>query len=222
MAGRFRVYPCEVASPLLLTGATHGNLPKPPYSSRVTLVLMTWMLSLLLGTFSFAGTPLPAQTAASAANPAMQHDHAPAQLSTTLTVRAGETVITLSPADLRALPQTTVAVFNEHNKQNESFSGPLVSDVLAKAGLALSQTTQRTVLDSYVLATGTDGYFVLFSGAEVQPGLHKAQAVVAIAQDGAPLTRTGAFQLIDSLDTKPARWVRNLSSLTVVPVPTAR
>ncbi len=167
---------------------------------------------------------MPAQTATPAQAPeaAMHHEHAapqPAQRSTMLTVRVGEAVLALSLADLEALPQTTVTVLNGHNQQNETFAGPLLADVLAKAGLALSQTTQRAVLDSYVVATGTDGYFVVFSGAEVQPGLHKAQTLVAIAQNGAPLTRTGAFQLIDSVDSKPARWVRNLAGLTVVPVP---
>ena len=192
--------------------------PKPRYPVR-----MVSPLSLLLAAFCVSGILLPAQTPApaSADGATMHHDHAPAPLSTALTVHVGEMALTLSLADLRALPQTTVAVFNEHNKQNESFSGPLVSEVLTKAGLALSEKTQRAVLDSYIIATGTDGYFVLFSGTEVQPGLHKAQSIVAIAQSGAPLTRTGAFQLIDTVDTKPARWVRNLTSLTVVPVPAA-
>lgn len=141
-----------------------------------------------------------------------------AQPSTTLTVRAGERSITLSLAELQAMPQTTVSVFNAHSKQNETYSGPLVSDVLAKAGVALSEKTQHEVLHSYVLASGTDGYFVVFSGAELQPGLHKTQAIIAIAQAGQPLARSGAFQLIDSVDVKPARWVRNLTVLSVVPV----
>ena len=150
----------------------------------------------------------------------MHHEHAPARPSTTLTLRAGDHSVDLSVADLQALPQTTLSVFNAHNEQNETYSGPLVSDVLARAGVTLSEQTQHHILDSYVLATGTDGYFVVYSGAELQPGLHKAQPIVAIAQSGHPLTTSGAFQLIDPIDVKPARWVRNLESLTVVPVTT--
>ena len=153
-----------------------------------------------------------AQADASATHPAAS------QPSTALGVRAGEKTLTLSLAELQAMPQITVSVFNAHSKQNETYTGPLVADVLAKAGVTLSEKTQHGVLDSYVLASGTDGYFVVFSGAELQPGLHKAQAIIAVAQAGQPLTRTGAFQLIDSVDVKPARWVRNLNALSVVSV----
>ena len=126
--------------------------------------------------------------------------------------------LTLQRADLEAMPQVTVEVFNAHTKQKETYSGPLVATVLAKAGVALAENTQRSILDSYMLGTGTDGYFVVFSGAELQPGLHKSQIIVAITRAGQPLTATGTFQIIDPEDAKPARWVRNLKSLVVVPV----
>ena len=147
----------------------------------------------------------------------MAHEHAPAVPSTVLhIVGAGLTPVHLRLADLQALPQVSVQVHNAHDNAEESYSGPLVTDVLAKAGLSLSAQTQRQMLESAVLAEGTDGYFVVFSAAELQPALHKAQAIVAIAQSGQPLTRTGAFQLVDPLDVKPARWVRNLTQLDVV------
>ena len=148
------------------------------------------------------------------------HTEKPVDLSTVLAISVhGHAAATLHLADLQAMPQTTVQVFNAHTKQKESYSGPSVAAVLAKAGVALGEKTQHEILDSYVLGTGTDGYFVVFSGAELQPGLHKTEAIVAIAQGGQPLTRTGAFQLIDPEDAKPARWVRNLKALTVVAVP---
>lgn len=147
------------------------------------------------------------------------HTEKPVTLSTVLEVSvSGHPALTLHLADLQAMPQTTVQAFNAHSKQNESYSGPAVATVLAKAGLALAEKTQHDILDSYVLGTGADGYFVVFSGAELQPGLHKTQAIIAITQAGQPLSRTGAFQLIDPEDAKPARWVRNLKSLAVVPV----
>ena len=162
---------------------------------------------------SLAAAPGPAT-----AQQAIHHEHADGRPSTSLTIRTPDHTLTLSVADLQALPQTTVDVFNAHSKHIETYSGPLVSDVLAKAGITLTEPTEHHILDSYILATGSDGYFVIYSGAELQPGLHRAQVIVAIAQSGQPLTRTGAFQLIDPVDVKPARWVRNLESLTVVPV----
>ena len=159
-----------------------------------------------------AGTP-PQDGGAS-----MHREHAPAQPSTRLAIGIRSQQLILDLATLQAMPQVTVSVFNAHAKQEETYTGPLVSDVLAKVGVALDEKSQHELLDSYVIATGTDGYFVIFSAAEVQPGLHKAQAIVAISQAGQPLGSHGAFQLIDPLDVKPARWVRNLNSLTVVPV----
>ena len=168
------------------------------------------------------GLAIPAQQNALGAAPqavvSAHHEHAPAVRSTTLTVRAGEQEAVLSLADLQALPQTSVTVMNAHTKQEETYSGPRVSEVLARAGVTLSPATEHAVLRSYVVATGTDGYFVVFSGAELQGALHKGEFILAIAQAGQPLAGNGAFELIDPLDAKPARWVRNLKSLTVIPV----
>lgn len=150
------------------------------------------------------------------------HAEKPARLSATLKITVpGHPAVSLSLADLQALPQVTVAVTNAHTKANETYAGPMVAEVLAKAGLVLSAATQHVLLDSYVVAAGTDGYFVIFSAAELEPGLHKAHAIVALTQSGEPLTQAGAFQLIEPGDTKPARWVRNLNSLAVKPVTTA-
>ncbi len=188
-------------------------------ADRVTLLRMK--SSLFFAVPACLAMGLQAQQPATMPAAPMHHDHAPAQPSTVLTVNLSGHSASLSLADLQALPQTTVAVHNEHTKADETYSGPLVSDVLTKAGMTLSEATQHNVLDSYVTAAGTDGYFVVFSGSELQSGLHKAQVIIAIAQSGQPLTRTGAFQLIDPLDVKPARWVRNLSALTMTPVAAA-
>ena len=183
---------------------------------------MTLSRTLLLAMLLAPSNGWCAQAAATAApqegSPAMHHEHAASVPSTSLTVHAGDRSLSLALPDLQTLPQITVSVFNGHSKQTESYTGPLVADVLAKAGVLLNEKTQHDVLDSYVLASGTDGYFVVFSGAELQPGLNKAQVIIAITQAGQPLGHNGAFQLIDPLDVKPARWVRNLNSITMMPV----
>ena len=189
-------------------------MPTPRRALLFPVAALT-LLGCVPPSFSAAQTPAPAQ------GMAMHHDHdTPSKPSTALVVHAGTQTVSLSLSDLQALPQVTVSVLNAHIGQNETYAGPLVADVLAKAGLSFSEKTQHDVLDSFITATGTDGYFVVFSGAELQPGLHKAQTIVALTQAGQPLTRTGAFQLVDPLDVKPARWVRNLTSLTIHPVTT--
>ena len=144
------------------------------------------------------------------------HDKAPAVPSTTLRVDTGSgPATTFSMDDLKALPQITVIVHNAHLNKEEMYTGPLLGDVLAKAGLPFSEKTEHPMLHMAILAGGTDKYFVVYSAAEVQPGLHTAKVIVALQRNGAPLDTSGQFQLVDSVDVKPARWVRNLNSITV-------
>lgn len=175
-------------------------------------------MKLFLLVILLIGIPHTASRAAEAqeVGGAAHHVHMPAEPSTALSVSTGEKHVVLSPADLQALPQTTVTVLNGHTKTEETYTGPLVSDVLAKVGIVLNSASEHSILHSYVVATGTDGYFVVFSGAELQSALHKGQCIVALSKAGQPLGETGAFQLIETLEIKPARWVRNLKDLEIV------
>ena len=70
-------------------------------------------------------------------------------------------------------------------------------------------------MTSYLIATGSDGYAVVLSLAEVDPDFHQGQVLVADTRDGQPLGKNGLFQLINSDDKRPARWVHNLNSITL-------
>ena len=165
--------------------------------------------------FAFAmHAQTPAQHADAMAD--MHHDKPPAVPSTTLRVDTGAgPAVTFTMDDLKALAQTTVVVHNAHLNKEEMYTGPLLSDVLAKAGLVFSEKTEHPMLRMAILAGGTDKYYVVYSAAEVQPGLHMAKVIVALQRNGSPLDSSGQFQLVDSQDVKPARWVRNLNTITV-------
>ena len=68
---------------------------------------------------------------------------------------------------------------------------------------------------SYVVATGSDGYSVVLSLAEVDPAFHENQVIVADHRDGQPLGKNGPLQLIVPGDKRPARWVHNLVSISL-------
>jgi len=145
---------------------------------------------------------------------AKPHSHPMGVPSTSLTIKTdGGQPLTLTLADLKALPQQTLTVHNAHQNTDETYSGPLLSDVLAKAGIVLTEKTEHPMLHQYLIATGTDKYWVLYSLAEVQPGLHKAKVIVAIARSGEPLNTAGQFELINDLDVKPARWIHNVTTI---------
>lgn len=138
-----------------------------------------------------------------------------AELSTSLSLTVNGRSLHLSPADLATLPQTRVTVHNEHLKRDEAYTGVALTDLLARAGLGFSKETEPLRYHSYLRAEGTDRYFVVFSAAEVDPALHHASVIVATQVDGHALGDEGRFKLVDSADTRPARWVRNLNALTM-------
>ena len=128
--------------------------------------------------------------------------------------------VALSPADFRALPHTTITVHNGHTDANETYSGVLLATLLAEVNAPLGKDFHEEALTSYLIATGSDGYSVLLSLAEVDPSFHGGQVLVADTRDGQPLAKNGPFQLIVSDDTRPARWVHNLDSITLTLQPT--
>jgi hypothetical protein len=156
-----------------------------------------------------------AQAAPKAEGAMAEHDHAPAPASTKLTLTIDGKATTLSVAELQAMPQKTVTVHNEHTKMEETYTGVLLGDLLAKYGFPVGIATHRKMVRSYLVAEGTDKYWVLFSVTEVESSEHSGEVIVATSMGGKPLGDDGQFKLIDNGDKKPQRWVRNLSSITV-------
>jgi hypothetical protein len=151
---------------------------------------------------------------------AQQMDHsAPATPSTQLTVKTYEgKTLNFSPDELAALPHKQVSVFNAHSKTNETYSGVLLADLLGKAGVPLGESVRGKLFMTGIVAQGMDNYSVLYSLAEVDPSIHTGDVIVADMLDGQKLGKDGAFKMISSEEKRPARWVRNLSSITVVKV----
>ena len=151
---------------------------------------------------------------------AQQMEHsAPSAPSTQLTIKTydGKTS-TLTPADLAALPHKQVTVFNAHSKANETYSGVPLADLLSKEGVPVGEAVRGKLFLIGIIAQGTDGYGVLYSLAEVDPAIHTGDVIVADTLDGQKLGKDGAFKMVSSEDRRPARWVRNLTSVSVVKV----
>jgi hypothetical protein len=125
--------------------------------------------------------------------------------------------LAVSVADLLAMPQVTVQVHNAHRGGlPETYTGPLLSDVLAKIGLTATRETQPLMLHSVIVATGTDHYYVLYSLAEVEPAFSNGQVIVAVMKNGLPDSEGGNIQLINTDGAKPARWVHGLMGISVM------
>ena len=138
--------------------------------------------------------------------------------SKSVAVTFAEKMSSFTVDDLLKLPQVTVHVHNAHRDREETYSGPLLSDVLAQVDLKASRDTERLILHSSVIATGTDHYFVVYSLAEVEPTFSTGQVIVAVMKSGLPNPEGGNIQLINTVDAKPARWLHGLTNITVMSV----
>jgi hypothetical protein len=132
-----------------------------------------------------------------------------------LTAEAGHAPVAISPADFHALPHAAVTVRNGHTNAAETYSGIPLATLLEKLNAPIGKELHGEAMTSYVIATGTDGYSVVLSLAEVDPSFHEGQVIVADRCDGQPLGKNGPFQLIVSNDKRPARWVHNLVSIAL-------
>jgi hypothetical protein len=116
-------------------------------------------------------------------------------------------------ATLAALAHTTVTVHNEHTKADETYSGVPLIALLTPLGV--TDKPRGKNLRLYVVAAGSDGYEAVYSIGEVTPDIHDGTVLVADTENGAPISADGPLKLIATGEKRPARWVRNLVSITV-------
>lgn len=167
-------------------------------------ILSTFLLALTLLTASTLRAQYGAATSATVPKDSL-----------VLTADRYHAPVTLSLADLSALPHVTLTVHNGHTNADETYSGVPLATLLAKVNAPIGAELKGATMTTYVLATGSDNYSVVLSLAEVDPSFHAGQVVVADARDGQPLAAAGPFELIVSDDKRPARWVHNLVAITV-------
>jgi DMSO/TMAO reductase YedYZ molybdopterin-dependent catalytic subunit len=127
------------------------------------------------------------------------------------------TPLTLTAADLKAMPRKTLTVVNPHEKKTEKYEGVALEEILRKAGVPQGDALRGPAMATYVLAEAADGYRVVFSLAELDAGIADSEVMVADTMDGTPLGgKFGPFRLVAPHEKRPARWVRMLRSITVV------
>jgi hypothetical protein len=175
------------------------------------------VLALTLAMAPYAVAQMPPSTAA------QDHDAAAMPIKPRVPPSHGVTVsfeghvTSFTVEQMLAMPQVTVHVHNAHRNTEEIYTGPLLSDVLAQAGLVASRETEPLILHSSVIATGTDQYFVLYSAAEVEPMFSRGQVIVALTKgNDLPNEEGGNIELINTDGAKPARWLHGLQSLRVI------
>jgi hypothetical protein len=120
----------------------------------------------------------------------------------------------ISAADLKAMPHITLTMHNPHTNAGETYSGVRLADLLSKMNASLGSELHGEPLASYIVATGSDGYEAVLALAEVDPTFHPGEVIVADTMNRQPLdAHNGPFKLVVSEDKRPARAVRNLTTI---------
>ena len=139
----------------------------------------------------------------------------PAQNATLVVSGDVAQALTITLADLKAMPRTTVTV--GEGAQQTTYEGVLVGELLRRAGVPLGRDLSGPALTTYVRASARDGYEVVFSVAELDPAFTANDIIVADTNNGKPLLEAqGPFRLVAPRDKRAARGVRMLLGLQVV------
>jgi len=126
------------------------------------------------------------------------------------------TPLSLAPEELKAMPRKRVEIKDEDGR-TVAYEGALVGEILKRAGAKLGSDMRGNALATYVVASASDGYQVVFSLAELDPVLTGSEVIVADTIDGKPLfAYQGPFRIVAPRDTRPARSIRMLERIEVV------
>lgn len=126
--------------------------------------------------------------------------------------------LTLTKADLAAMPRTSVTIKAEGEEGAESkYEGVLLYDILKQAGAPLDKQLMGKALATYLLAEAHDGYQVVYALADIDPSFGANKILVADTINGKPLfDYQGPFRLVVPGDKKGARSIRMLEKISVV------
>jgi hypothetical protein len=128
----------------------------------------------------------------------------------------GIAAIKISLQDLSRMPRLTLDVREPHKGEMQHYEGVRLSDLLAKAGVPLGEKLRGQGLATYVVATASDGYAVVYSIAELDPAMTDNQVIVAATMNGKPLEpKEGPLKIVVPGDKRPARWIRMLTDLRI-------
>lgn len=122
---------------------------------------------------------------------------------------------TISAAELAAMPHQSAMVAGEKGPAR-AYEGVPLTLLLQSVGAPSGKTLRGPALAEVVVVTASDGYRVVLSLAETDPGVRSAKVLLADRSQGTALGATeGAFRLVVEGDLRPARAARMVTSIRV-------
>jgi hypothetical protein len=130
----------------------------------------------------------------------------------------GMTPATLTATDLAKMPRLTVEV--EEHGAHVQYSGVPLFALLGRAGAPFGDSLRGDKMTLYVIVGAADNYRAVFALSELDTAFSHFNVLLADQKDGKPLdAHLGPFRIIASGDKREARWVRQVTSLTVAKAP---
>ena len=121
----------------------------------------------------------------------------------------------LSAAEFAKLPHTSVRA-EGHDTKTSKFEGVLLADLLRRAGVKLGTELRGPRVAQAVVVGAADGYRAVFAIAELDSAFSDRTILLSDLRDGAPTgTTEGPLRVVATGDKRFARWVRQVTSLTI-------
>lgn len=128
---------------------------------------------------------------------------------------AGGQSIELSAHDLDTMPRETANVVDEKGG-HASYEGVPVIEILRRVGAPTGHDMRGKAMTLYLLVSAADGYHAVFALAELDPDFGDRHIILVDRRDGKPLaSNEGPFRIIAPEDKRHARWVRDITSLSI-------
>lgn len=164
------------------------------------------------------GACLPACASTFQPHPAPSGTHGGHQGRASEPVAASPLAVPLDAAALSVLPRERVQA-QAHGKALDC-EGIALATLLRSAHAVPADKLSGALLSRYVLVDARDGYRVLYSLAELDPGTGNRKVYLVDRCGGKPLDdEQGPLRLVAPEDVRPARWVRQVKAITVVAAP---
>jgi hypothetical protein len=125
------------------------------------------------------------------------------------------TPLSLTAEDLAKMPRATATLSSDGT--TTTYEGVLLYDILVKAGWQFGRGMTGKPMASYLIASGKDGYEVVFALPEIDPQFSGAKVIIADKADGAALpAREQPFRIVAPEDKMHARSIYSLVKLEVI------
>ncbi len=126
----------------------------------------------------------------------------------------------LTADDLAAMPRRSVRA-KDHKGVESTWDGVAVSDLLTKAGARVGEKLRGGAMADYLVVEASDGYRAVFALPEVDPAFTDRVVLLADRRDGRPMAEPeGPLRVVVPGEKKHARWVRQVTRLTLRRAPT--